>query len=106
MTTQHCSFLHGKIGRIYVARKGTIQVYLLEDNTSYFTPTTQNTQTITKGPVRDYWVHSIDFAGNFSDYMINQIAYDTEDKSIYPKANPLSELTPEHIEKLKRFIKH
>ena len=100
-TTINQSYLQGKNGRIYIARKGTIMVFLLENGESWFCNCASPGSTITQGPVSDYWIHSIDWAGNFSDYFTFIMAFDSEDKPHYPKCQPSESLTPVRIEKLK-----
>ena len=93
--------LKGKIGRIYIARKGSIMVFLLENGESWFANCTAPSITITKGPVPDYWIHSIDWSGFFSDYFTFLMDFDAEDKPHYPKCEPSDSLTSERIAKLK-----
>lgn len=101
-TTIDQSYLRGKTGRIYIARKGTIMVFLLANGESWFANCLSPSNVITKGPVVDYWVHAIDWAGNFSDYFIFVMAVDEEDKPHYPSVKSDHDyLTAKRIEKLK-----
>lgn len=98
--TKFIDYLRGKRGRIYIARRGTITVFLLDDGSSYFCNNLACSNVMTIGPVLSYWVHSIDFAGGFSDYFTAGLQYDTEHKSFYPDVPPLNSLTVEQIKKL------
>lgn len=101
MTTKIDKHLEGKIGRIYVARKGTIMVFVLDNGETWFCNTLVAASVVHKGPVPEYWQHSIDFAGGFSTYFIFGLAYDETDRPFYPPAEPINPLTPVLIEKLK-----
>ena len=100
-TTINKSYLEGKCGRIFIARKGGIMVFLLENGESWFTNCNAPSSTITSGPVPDYWIHSIDWSGNFSDYFTFLMEHDTENKPHYPAYPQADSLTPERITKLK-----
>jgi hypothetical protein len=99
----HFEELSGRKGRIYVARQGTITVVVLDDGLKLWTNNSVTSTMFSDKLVDGYWIHSIDFAGSYSDYMVNRLVYDTDDKPFYPPAEPLSPLTPERIEKLDRF---
>ena len=101
VTSKINSYLEGKKGRIFAARRGTILVCLLDNGESWFFNCTTPSRAIHQGPVRDYWAHSIDFAGSFSDYFAFGMIYDAEDESHYPAATPIIPLTPQYIDKLK-----
>ena len=100
-TTINQTYLRGKTGRIFIARKGNIMVFLLDNGESWFINCAAPSSTITKGPAPDYWIHSIGWSGNFSDYFTFIMAFDTENKQHYPKCAAAESLTPERIAKLK-----
>ena len=89
MATAHINELTGKTGRIYIARKGTVMIFVMSDGETYMASCTNPTNAMTKNPVPAYWQHSIDWAGNKSDYFAFQMTFDSENKPFYPAAEPL-----------------
>jgi len=101
MGSELSTYLSGKTGRIYIARRGTITVYLLANGESWFASNACPSVAIFKGPVPQYWQSSIDFAGGFSDYFTTGMILDETDSPFYPPANPLNAITDAMMEKLK-----
>lgn len=100
----HFTELKGRKGRIYIARQGTITVIVLDDGTRLWANNSDGSQVFCERLVDAYWVHSIDGAGSFSHYMVNRLAYDTDDKPFYPDAKPLVAMTPGQVEKLGHWL--
>jgi len=101
MTSKHSTYLQGKPGRIYIARRGTITVYLLSNGESWFANNVSPSGAIFKGPVPQYWQSSIDFAGSFSDYFTAGMILDETNSPFYPPAEPINEIADDMICKLK-----
>jgi hypothetical protein len=97
----HANDLRGKTGRIYIARKGTITVIVLDDGKTYWCNNTSFAQQMFSPVAPDYWIHSIDWAGNFSDYMVMGMIPDGVDQDFYPAADPLVPITEANITKLR-----
>lgn len=89
MATKHLNHLIGKTGRIYIARNGTVMIFVLSNGNTFFSSCTNPTNVITGNPDKDWWVNSIDWAGNKSDYFAFGFNYDAEKKPFYPDAKPL-----------------
>lgn len=99
--TEFYNFARGKKGVIYVARKGTVMVFII-DNKTYLLNTTAANGRVIENPVSDYWRNSIDWSGNFSNYF----SYGLEplpDNEMPYKAQPLVPITAEQRKKLKRI---
>lgn len=91
MTTAHIDILQGKTGRIYVARKGTQMVFVLDDGNTYMTSCTNPTNTMVHNPVPGYWQHSIDWAAGRAEYVAFGMSKDTDNKAHYPAAKTLTD---------------
>lgn len=91
-------------GRIYVARKGTITVVVLDDGSKHWINNRGITQVFSDKLVDSYWIHAIDCAGSFANYLVNGLAYDPEDKPFYPKAEPMIPITEAQILKLSQLL--
>ena len=92
-------FCQGKTGSIYVARNGTVTVIETEGNT-YLINNLAAPCGVVVNPVDVYWVHSIDWAGGFSDYFAMGM-YPEENPRI--KADPILSITSEQREKLRKM---
>lgn len=93
------NYARNKIGEIYIARKGTVMVFLIGGNT-YLLSTISNNKVIVN-PSPDYWIHSIDFSGGFSDYFTHQMC--PPDKLTYD-AQPIASIEAQYLAKLKSLI--
>lgn len=89
MKNAHIDALKGRSGRIYIARKRTVMVFVLDDGTSYMAGCVNPSNVMTVNPVADYWQHSIDWAGAAYEYPVFGMKRDPEDKPFYPAAEPL-----------------
>lgn len=97
--------LRGTLGRIYIARKGTLTVIIDSEGTRYWVNNLARCQVIYTGNLVDaYWVNAIDWAGGFIEYMVNGVIYDTTNRDFYPKAKPIVELTDSQIKRLILFF--
>jgi len=92
--------LRGQRGRIYVARKGTVTVIVLEGGDTYMTSNTTPTGWLVEHPVPAYWMPSIDWQGGFVDHMTLGIKYDTMDSAHYPPGEMIVPMTPDRVAKL------
>lgn len=89
-------YCHGKVGTIYIARKGSVTVIDF-GNETYLVNNTNNGRVI-KNPMPEYWSHSIDWSGNFSDYFMFGI-FPAETQKY--KAEPVLPFTDKHMAKLR-----
>jgi hypothetical protein len=60
-------FCKGKIGTVYIARRGTVTVIEIE-GTSYLVNNVTAPSGVVVNPADNYWIHAIDWAGGFTDY--------------------------------------
>jgi len=94
---QFHEFCKGKTGSIYVARNGTVTVVEI-DGVTYLVNNLAAPCGVVVNPVDQYWARSIDWAGGFSDYFALGM-YPDENPRI--KAEPIIEITPTQMEKLR-----
>lgn len=99
--TEFYNYARGHKGAIYVARRGTVMVFCIDDGHTYLLSTTADNGKVVVDPVSDYWCHSIDFAGGFGDYFTFGIVPLAEDDMPY-KARPIMEITSDQLAKLQR----
>jgi hypothetical protein len=88
-----------KVGEIYIARKGTVMIFII-DGTTYMLSCTHNGAVIIN-PRPDYWIHAIDWAGGFSDYFTHQMC--PPDKLTY-NAQPIVPIEAGYLDKLKSLV--
>ena len=89
MNTAHLDTLIGKTGRIYVARKGTQMVFVLDDGNVYMASCTNPTNVMVHNPVPAYWQNSIDWAASDYEYKAFGMSKGLDDKPHYPAAKAL-----------------
>lgn len=95
-------FLHGKVGEIYTARKGTVTVFIV-DGTKYMINNYSQNGRVIENPADAYWIHSIDFSGSFSAYYtFGMIPPETPTYDI----EPIVPLTDANIKKLKERFRN
>ena len=99
--TEFYNYARGHHGSIYTARKGSVMVFCLDDGHEYMLSTTAANGKVVVDAVKDYWCHSIDFAGNFGDYFTFGIV-PWADADMPYKASPIVEMTSAQIAKLQR----
>jgi hypothetical protein len=90
----------GKTGEIYIARKGTAMIFIIDGNT-YLLSTTDDNNVVKVNPSPEYWTHSIDWAGGFSEYFTYQMC---PPENLTYQAKPIVPIKPEHLDKLKSLI--
>lgn len=101
--TEFYNFARGKKGAIYVSRKGTVMVFVIDDK-AYLLSTTAANGSVIENPVPDYWCNSIDWSGNFSSYFTYGMEPLPDDQMPY-KVPPLVPITAAQRKKLKRIAK-
>jgi len=94
--TELFKMIAGKTGTIYYARKGTVTVFCVDDQTYLVNNSAANGRVVVN-PSALYWANSIDWAGGFSDYFTFGL-YPAKDMPY--KADPILPITPELRAKL------
>ena len=98
-TSQFLEFARNKIGEIYVARNGTVMIFIINNNTYLLSAVADSCVIV--NPADNYWIHSIDWSGGFSDYFAHQMCPPA--KLTY-EAKPIVPIKPTYLSKLKSLI--
>ena len=98
-TWEFHEFCKGKTGSIYVARHGTVTVVEIEGKTYLINNLIPCAVIV--NPVDQYWCHSIDWAGGFSDYFTMGMYPDENPRF---KAKPILPITEEYKKKLMEMV--
>lgn len=88
-----------KIGEIYVAREGTVMIFIIDGNT--YLMSTINDSAVKVNPSPEYWIHSIDWAGGFSDYFTYQMC---PPKKLTYNTKPIVPILPKYLAKLETLV--
>jgi hypothetical protein len=96
---QFHEFCKGKTGSIYIARNGTVTVVEIE-RVTYLVNNLAAPCAVVVNPNYQYWAHSIDWAGGFSDYFAMGM-FPEENQRI--KAEPIINITAAQKETLRKI---
>lgn len=96
--TDFYNFAKGKTGYIYAARQGSVLIVVI-DGKSYMLSTTADNGKVVENHVPDYWCHSIEHAGGFTDYFTFGMVPGPDELMPYP-ARPIIPITDTQRAKL------
>lgn len=85
IATQNFDYLVGKVGRIYVAREGTVSVYALDNGETWLHPNGSISNAIFSEPAPNYWQDSAQEGAKYQ-YLTMQMTRDETDKPHYVSA--------------------